>query len=141
MANQTIEKFVKQVVTAGPRESLAAIAHQMERHNVGAVVIVEGQRPVGIVSDRDLALHVVARGRSAQTPVAEVMAAPVQTADRDAGVLDTTQAMREARVRRLPVVDEEDQLVGLVTLDDLLRVLSRELSNLAESIRTEMEVR
>jgi CBS domain-containing protein len=59
MATQTIEKFVKQVVTASPSESLGAIARRMEQHNVGAVVIVEGQRPVGIVSDRDLGLHVV----------------------------------------------------------------------------------
>jgi CBS domain-containing protein len=104
MATKTIEKFVKPVVTSGPNESLASIASLMERRNVGAVVIVEGSRPV------------------------------------DDGIFDTTQTLRDEGVRRLPVVDDDGLLVGLVTLDDLLRVLSRELSNLAEGIRSEMEV-
>ena len=140
MATKTIEKFVKSVVTAGPNDSLMSIACLMERRNVGAVVIVDGKRPLGIVSDRDIALHVAARGVSIQTPVSRVMVAPVKTVGRDDGVLDTTQTMREAGVRRLPVVDDDGRLVGLVTLDDLLRILSRELSNLAEGIRSEMEV-
>jgi CBS domain-containing protein len=140
MTSKTIEKFVKPVVTAGPHEPLSAIASLMERRNVGAVVIVESHRPVGIISDRDIALQVAAHGVAIQTPVSRVMSAPVKTVGRDDGVLDTTQTMRDEGVRRLPVVDDDGCLVGLVTLDDVLRVLSRELSNLAEGIRSEMEV-
>jgi CBS domain-containing protein len=138
---QTIEKFVKRVVTAKPQETLAAIARLMEQHNVGAVVLAEEHRPVGIVTDRDLALQVVGHGVPLQTPAAQVMTAPVKTVGRDDGIFDTTQSMREYAVRRLPVVDNEGRLVGLVTLDDLLRVLSRELSNLVEGIRSEMAVK
>jgi len=128
---KTIEKFVKQVVTARPQETLAAIARLMEQHNVGAVVLAEDHRPVGIVTDRDLAIHVLARGVSPQAPAARVMSTPVETVGRDDGVFDTTRSMMESGVRRLPVLDENDHLVGLVTLDDFLRVLARELSNLA----------
>ncbi len=138
---KTIEKFVKRVVTAAPGDSLAAVAQLMERHNVGAVVIAENHRPVGIVTDRDLALQLGARGVSPRTPVGEWMTAPVKTVSSDDGVFDTSQVMRESGVRRLPVVDDDGRLVGLVALDDLLRVLSRELSNLTEGIRTEMEIR
>jgi CBS domain-containing protein len=137
---KTIEKFVKRVVTAAPSDALAAVARQMEEHNVGAVVIVETHRPVGIVTDRDLALQLGARGVSPRTAVGEVMSTPVQTVSSDEGVFDTSLVMKENGVRRLPVVDEDGRLVGLVTLDDLLRVLSRELTNLTEGIRTEMEI-
>jgi signal-transduction protein with cAMP-binding, CBS, and nucleotidyltransferase domain len=136
-----VEKFVKPVVTAGPQETLAAVGRLMEQHNVGAVVLAEDHRPVGIVTDRDLALHVAARGVPLQTPVARVMSSPVQTVGRDDGVFYTTHSMMESRVRRLPVVDDDGRPVGIVTLDDLLRVLGRELSNLVDGIRSEMEVK
>lgn len=136
-----VEKFVKPVVTARPQDTLAAVGRLMEQHNVGAIVLAEDRRPVGIITDRDLALHVAARGVSLQTPVARVMTAPVQTVGRDDGVFCTTHSMREAGVRRLPVVDDDGRLVGIVTLDDLLRILGGELSNLIDGIRSEMEVK
>jgi CBS domain-containing protein len=58
--------FTRAVVTAGPEETLAAVAKKMQEHNVGTVVIVEDRRPVGIVTDRDLALALGARGVSPQ---------------------------------------------------------------------------
>jgi CBS domain-containing protein len=141
MVTKTIEAFVKKVITVSPSDSLASVATLMEEHNVGAVVVTENHRPVGIVTDRDLALLLGARGKSPRTRVAEVMSSPIMSAYRDAGVFDTTETMMESGVRRLPVVDEDGCLVGIVSLDDLLRVLSRELSNLSESIRSEMEVK
>lgn len=137
----TIEKFVKKVVTAAPTESLATIAGLMGKHNVGSVVIVEGLRPVGIVTDRDLALAVVGRGISPQVTAATIMSTQLRVVGRDDGVFDTTRAMNESGVRRLPVVDPGGRLVGLVTLDDLLRLLARELSNLADGIKFEMDVK
>lgn len=138
---KTIETFVKKVVSVHPDTSLAAVARGMKQHNVGAVVITEKQMPVGLVTDRDVALQLGASELSPQTPVRKVMSQPVHTVYSDDGVFDTTQVMMEQGVRRLPVVDSEGALVGLVTLDDLLRVLSRELSNLAEGIKSEMEVK
>lgn len=138
---KTIEKFVKQVVSAAPTETVAAICRLMEQHNVGAVVVVEQHKPVGIVTDRDICLKLGAHGVSPQTRVGDVMHQPVTVVNRDEGVFDTTQSMREAGVRRLPVVDDDGWLVGLVTLDDLLRLLVRELSNVVEGISQEMEIK
>ncbi len=137
----TIESFVKKVVTAGTGDSLASVARSMEQHNVGAVVVVENGTPQGVVTDRDLALRLGSHGASPRAPVASIMSAPVKTVRFDAGVFDTTRTLMESGVRRLPVVDDDGRLVGLVTLDDLLRVLSRELAHLAEGIKSEMEVK
>jgi CBS domain-containing protein len=133
--------FAKKLVTAGPSETVASVALQMQEHNVGAVIIVENHRPVGIVTDRDLALALGAQGISPQAAVERVMTGRVRTVSEDAGVFAATKAMRDYEVRRLPIVDQQDRLVGIVTLDDLMRFLASELHNLAEGIKHEVEVR
>ncbi len=138
---KTIERFVRKVLTTRPPEPVAAVARSMQQHNVGALVVLENDKPVGMVTDRDIAVRVVAAGRSPQSPVGSIMSTPIRTVYQDDGVLDTTEAMMEAKVRRLPVIDDDGRLVGIVALDDLLRVLSRELSNVIEGIRPEMETR
>jgi CBS domain-containing protein len=138
--NQIIETFVKKVVTAEPEDSLGSIARLMEQQNVGAVVIVENHRPVGILTDRDLALELGARGASPKTFAVRAMTSPVETIGHKENVFTATQLMKTSHVRRLPVVDDDGCLVGIVTLDDLLRVLGRELGNLIEGIKPEMEV-
>jgi CBS domain-containing protein len=135
------ELFTRGVVTASPEEKLSTIAVQMREHNVGTVVIVQDQRPVGIVTDRDLALALGAQGESLHTPVRKVMSQHVLAIPEDTGIYAATSFMRERQVRRLPIVDREDHVVGIVTLDDLLRFLGRELYNLAEGIKPEMKVR
>jgi CBS domain-containing protein len=131
----------RKVVTASPKDSLACVAGRMQGHNVGAVVVTENDKPVGIVTDRDLALAMGARAVSPQAPVEKVMASNVRTIFAEEGVFTATRQMRDYEVRRLPVVDAEGRLVGIVTLDDLLRLLGREQYNLAEGIRHEVEVR
>lgn len=135
------EVFTRRVVTAGPEETLAKVALEMQEHNVGTVVVVENQRPVGIVTDRDLALALGAQGVNPQTQVQKVMTRHVLAIPEDTGIYAATKFMREREVRRLPIVDREDRVVGIVTLDDLLRFLGRELYNLAEGIKDEMKVK
>lgn len=135
------EVFTRRVVTAGPEETLAKVALEMQEHNVGTVVVVENQRPVGIVTDRDLALALGAQGVNPQIQVQKVMTRHVLAIPEDTGIYAATKFMREREVRRLPIVDREDRVVGIVTLDDLLRFLGRELYNLAEGIKDEMKVK
>jgi len=132
--------FPKKLVTAAPGEKLAEVARKMQDHNVGTVVIVRDQRPAGIVTDRDLALALGAQGISPQAPVEKVMTANVRTIGDDAGISTITRFMRDMEVRRLPVVDEHGHLVAVVSLDDLMRFFGRELYNLGEGIKHEMEV-
>ena len=135
------EQFAKDLVTSGPDDSLTSVARLMEEHNVGTVVIVQNQKPIGIVTDRDLALALGAREFPPQTPAGQVMTAPVTTIDQHKEVAEATWYMLGYEVRRLPIVDEKGRVVGMVTLDDLLRLLARQLANLADGIKPEMAVK
>lgn len=132
--------FSKDVVTALPDEPLSAIARKMQEYNVGDVVVIEDRRPVGIITDRDLALALGCQDMSRRTPVEEVMTRHVVAVPEDMGVFTATRFIREAGVRRLPIVDRHDRVVGMVTLDDLLLYLGREMSNLAIGIENEVRV-
>lgn len=132
--------FSKYVVTAEPQETLGAVALRMQEHNVGMVVVVEDERPVGIVTDRDLALALGVQGVPVWAAVGGVMTRQVVAIPDDMDVFAATRFVRECGVRRLPIVDRDDRLVGVVTLDDLVRFLSEELHNLATGIEAEMAV-
>jgi CBS domain-containing protein len=135
------DTFTKKAIIAGPETTLTATAKLMKEHNVGDVVIVQDQRPIGIITDRDLALALGADGLSPQTPVHKVMSRRVLAIADDSSVFAATKFIREGKVRRLPIVNDEDRVVGMVSLDDLLWVLGRELFNLAEGIQQEMAVK
>lgn len=129
--------LTRNAVAARPQDSLAEVARLMQAENVGAVVITEKTRPVGIVTDRDLAFAVCTGGCNPQDEIQSVMTCPVETIYGDEGVYNATQKMMELAVRRLPVVNYMGNLIGLVSLDDLLLLLSRELHQLAEGIQAE----
>jgi CBS domain-containing protein len=125
------------VVTATPETTVTEVAELARTENVGSVVVVDGDEPVGIVTDRDIALRIVADGADpASTTASDVMTPDPTTVDVGAGVMEVSREMVGAGVRRMPVVDG-DELVGIVTLDDLNRLLVGELGNLAGVIAGE----
>jgi CBS domain-containing protein len=126
--------FAKPVVTTGKRTPLRTVASLMREHNIGALVVAEGDRPVGIITDRDIAMAMCERGFTPDEPVQQVMTCPVETLRQEEGIYDATHKMMEMGVRRLPVVDDMGRLVGLVSLDDLLLMLSRALNQLGEGV-------
>lgn len=130
--------LARKAVTVEPYEPLCLAARLMEQENVGAIVVVEHNRPVGILTDRDLALAVCLHGANLSDSIQSRMTCPVDTIRDDEGVYNATQKMMELAVRRLPVVDDIGRLVGIVSLDDLLALLSRELRNIAEGVRAEV---
>jgi CBS domain-containing protein len=131
--------LTRKAVSAQTQDSLADVARLMKTENVGAVVITEKTRPVGIVTDRDLAFAVCTGGCSPEDEIQSVMTCPVETIQGDEGVYNATQKMMDLAVRRLPVVNYMGALIGLVSLDDLLLLLSRELHQLAEGIHAETQ--
>src|SRR5688572_20721395 len=133
--------FTKAVVTVQPSDTIARAAELMEQHHVGAIVVTEQQRPVGIVTDRDIARALAVRNTSRDDVVQDVMTCPVTTIRQDQGIYDVTRQMMEHALRRVPVVDGRGRLVGLVALDDLLLLLSRELDNLAQGVASEVVAR
>ena len=130
--------FSNNVVTAGPQHSIGWVAGLMEQHNVGSVVIVEDQRPAGIVTDRDLAVSLGMRRHAPHDLVRDVMTSPVTTIGQHEGVFRATRYIQEQALRRLVVVDDVGRVTGIVSLDDLLLLLARELQNLAEGVRAEV---
>jgi CBS domain-containing protein len=127
--------FTRKPITVAPTDTLAKAAQLMQDMNIGAVVVVEQYRPVGILTDRDIALAVCARNASPKAKASIAMTQPVATVRSDEGVFDATRKMMEHRVRRLPIVDEDGHLVGIITLDDLLPLVSSELGNMAGTIQ------
>lgn len=129
------------VVAAEPTTDLRDAARMMRDNHVGALVVVEkkagGTRPIGIVTDRDIVVGVVAAPgvRPEALTVRDVMCAELATISESAGVFEAVEAMRDRGARRLPVVSEDGKLVGMLSLDDLLRVISAELAGLTEAVR------
>lgn len=122
----------RDVVTARRDQSADELVTLLEAHDIGCAVVEEGGRPVGIVTDRDLVMGVIEPHRDpGEVTVGEIMTADPETVHEGASVIDTTGLMARAAVRRLPVVDDAGDLVGIVALDDLLVVLAEELRDLA----------
>jgi len=125
------------VVTVAPDTPASDVADLLAREQVGSAVVVDGDRPVGIVTDRDLAIDVLGVGTDPAAKTAgDLVEGELFTVESGTGVFETIDAMREANVRRVPVV-EDGRLVGIVTLDDLLVLLSDELANLTRIIEAE----
>lgn len=130
--------MIEGVETAGPSATAEALAMRMEEVNIGSIIIEEEMKPVGVVTDRDVTLRLVARGGDPTAVTAsELMTADPATVDVDRGLLDVTRTMREHAVRRLPVVGDDGKLVGIITLDDVMRLLTRELEDLGGVIEVE----
>jgi len=124
------------VYACSPTATLAAAAGQMEAHNVGSLVVIDEERMVGIITDRDLALC-LAHGHGATATVAEVMSAHVVSIPDDADIDDAAAAMDSHGVRRLPVVDEQEHPIGMICLDDLYNYLTQEAITLFGAVRAQ----
>lgn len=123
------------VVTASPSVTVSEIASLMQEGNVGSVVLLDRGRPCGIVTDRDL-LPLLSGGPwdPHELRVDAIMSRDLVVAAESMEAVEAAALMREHQVRRLPVVDAQGKLVGLVTLDAVLRHVGDELSELANSI-------
>jgi len=127
-----------EVVCCRPQASALDAARLMRHKHVGDVVVVsdpEGDRvPVGVVTDRDLTIEVLGNGRdAAQTTLSDVMRSPLVVATESEDASSVLERMRFHGVRRIPVVDARGTLVGIVTLDDLLRALLSDMQTLLAS--------
>jgi CBS domain-containing protein len=124
-----------EVASEAPTTTVLAVARRMAEEDVGYVVVVDGARPVGIFTDRDLVLRVVAEGKDpATTSLSDVMSAPLHVLPEGADRHEAAARLRERQVRRLPLVDGDGRLVGLVTVEDLWADVGRIGAELAHAI-------
>jgi len=113
---------VPQLFVVQSSATVEVAVREMNDHKVGCVVVMDGDAPVGIFTERDVLQRVVARGRPVTTPVSEVMTAPVETVHPDLSIDDAMTTITEKRHRHLPVVDQ-GKLIGLVSIGDITRWL------------------
>jgi CBS domain-containing protein len=126
------------IVTASTDQSAGNLATLMKEENVGSVVIEEEDRPVGIVTDRDLTLEVLeSRADPREVTAGDVMTPDPATAGVDDGVFELIREMAAASARRMPVVADDGTIAGIVTLDDLVVLLADELESLAAVVEAE----
>jgi CBS domain-containing protein len=116
---QINEVMTENVVSAEAEASLGDVAALMRDQNVGSVVITDGERPIAMITDRDIAIVVGADGVERSQRVKPYAAAPLITGDTEMNVEEAAAHMVQNRVRRLPILDGDGGLAGIVTLDDL----------------------
>jgi CBS domain-containing protein len=133
----------RQVVFTRPETPIVDAVGLMRTHHVGDVVVVrepDGERvPIGILTDRDIALAVERLLRLPRLKVADVMSAELVTSDEHESLHDVLRKMQSHGIRRLPVVNERGGLEGILTFDDVIELLSQELTDLAKLVAKEQK--
>ena len=134
----------REVIISEAEATALDAAKLMRKHHVGDVIIVKSEnnirRPIGIVTDRDLIVEIMATELDpAVITVGDIMVPNLVTVQETTEIFETIQYMRRKAVRRAPVIDDKGGLIGIITMDDLLKLLSEELSELAKLIDRETE--
>jgi CBS domain-containing protein len=117
---------VNAVMTPNPASceantTVREVARLMRDNDCGEIPVVDAQgKPIGVVTDRDICLRVVAHGGDGSTTAADAMSAPVRTVQADSSLRDCVTLMENARIRRVPVVDGDGKLTGIVALADIV---------------------
>ena len=134
---------VRDVVVTGRETTVRDAAKLMAQHHVGNLVVVREEAggrvvPIGIITDRDIVRNVVAEALDpAVFTLADLGVRELVTVREDQGVFECMQHMRMSAIRRMPVVDRDGRLVGIISLDDLIQLLAEEMGELAQAISRE----
>jgi len=135
----------RDVITVLRDATVLQAAKLMRQHHVGDVVVIElgnneKPKPIGILTDRDIVIDLVATELDGNVITAgDIMVANLAVIRETSGVFEAIQIMTTKGVRRLPVVDDEEGLVGIITLDDLLLLLAKEFGGLAKLVTREQK--
>ncbi|WP_374566288.1 CBS domain-containing protein [Nitrosomonas sp.] len=134
----------REVIVIQRDEPVVEAAKLMRQYHVGAVIVIDKPNgsaiPVGIVTDRDLVVEVLATELDEKViTVGDIMTPELFTVKESTATHDAIEFMRRKTIRRLPIVDDAGELVGILTLDDVLEILSEELLDLAKLVRYEQK--
>jgi CBS domain-containing protein len=116
--------MTKRVLTIESKETVLEGAKLMSQKEVGDLIVVDKEMPVGIVTERDFVRRIMARGKAFDTKISDVMSSPLVTISPDASVKGAARKMVKHRIRRLPVL-KEHKLVGIIVVSDFARHLGR----------------
>lgn len=130
------------VITAHPEDTVTAAAQRMASYDVGTLIILEERRPIGIITDRDLVVRALAKGYDpATTSLQSLMTRNVISVPDHTSLEDALALMRGYQIRRLVIVNSNQELVGIFTLDDMLALLGEEQQAIAGLMRAMRPVR
>ena len=120
--------MTKSVISVDASMTINGAAKMMEDAKVGAVIVMENNTPVGIVTDRDFAVKVVAHAYNITTPVKQIMSSPLFSINSDESVRTAADLMHDRGIRKLPVIDGEN-IVGIITATDIVNLLAVSLED------------
>ena len=115
------EVMTRDVQTVRPDQPVQEAANFMLSADAGSIPVTDGDRLIGMITDRDIAVRGIAKGYGPDTPVRELMTDDLVIVRIDDTIEDAASKMSEAQVRRLPVIDQDERLCGIVSLGDLSR--------------------
>ena len=113
------EAMTSNPTTVSPDTTAGEAAQIMKSEDIGSLPIVDGDKLVGVISDRDLAIRIVAEGRGTDTPIDEIASKDVVTVDPQQSLEEAARLMAQHQVRRLPVVEEDGRVVGILAQADV----------------------
>ena len=125
------EVMTHNVQTVGPDQQAHEAASFMLSADTGSIPVTEGDKLIGMITDRDIAVRGIAKGYGPDTPVRELMTNDLVVLRFDDDVEDAASKMSSAQVRRLPVIDQDERLCGIVSLGDLSRETDRDCATQA----------
>ena len=131
----------KNLISVERGASLQYAAQLMKKHHVGGIVVIEAdgvKKPLGVLTDRDIVLAVVAENRSLSTPISEIMSKDIVTVTKGSGIASAIDQMEQKGVRRIIVIDEAGDACGLVSSDDILQLLAREMYGLGKLVEKQV---
>lgn len=127
----------KNIATGSPDESVAAVVRRMHEDEVSGLIIVEDDKPLALVTHRDLTPALLEDGFDPEnTPISEFIRGEVVTIDADEGLYDALDHFSDKGIRRAPVVDENGELAGIISISDIVVLLAMELQHVANTIRS-----
>jgi CBS domain-containing protein len=116
--------MTKTVITVDANKTVIEAAALMAENDVGNLIVMDDNTPIGIVTERDFVRRVLAKEKPSKTKISEVMSTPLRVIDPDASLKETARRMVRKRIRRLPVI-KDNKLVGIITTTDFARHLSK----------------
>jgi CBS domain-containing protein len=113
------EIMTRDVRLASPGQKLCEVAAEMEKNDIGVMPVGENDRLVGMITDRDIAVRGISHGLGPDAPVRDVMSGNVRYCFEDEDINDLAQNMADEQIRRMPVLNHDKRLVGIISLGDL----------------------
>lgn len=132
----------EKVVSADKNMKIDKAALLMKRNNVGALVVTENESskiPIGMITDRDIVINAIASGLPLTTKISQVMSGTPFTVDIDSGIAEVIEDMERNGKRRVILVDKSGEACGVVSADDLIQLLAREVNGIGQLIQRQPE--